>query len=133
MTITGSTAASIQIIPGQYYSIGAAGTWGGGSLAISAEKSGGQIRIAVADRGEGIPEDKRQAVVERFVRLDASRAKPGLGLGLSLVAAIARLHGGELRLEDNATGLKAVLVLPEAVGSAGRSLAQGPALPEKGA
>ncbi|MCU0817878.1 MAG: ATP-binding protein [Beijerinckiaceae bacterium] len=104
---------------------------GGGSLIVTAEKSGGQIRIAVADRGEGIPEDKRAAVVERFVRLDASRAKPGLGLGLSLVAAVARLHGGELRLEDNAPGLRAVLVLPEAVGSAGRSLAQGLALPEK--
>lgn len=103
----------------------------GGSLTITAEKAGGQIRIAVADRGPGIPEDKRAAVVERFVRLDASRAKPGLGLGLSLVAAIARLHGGELRLEDNAPGLRAVLVLPEVTDSAGRTLAPGIALPEK--
>jgi len=50
--------------------------------------------------------------MERFVRLDKSRSLPGTGLGLSLVAAVARLHGGELRLEDNAPGLKAVLSLP---------------------
>jgi len=44
MTITGSTAASIQIIPGQYYSIGAAGTWGGGSLAIGwTDKAGNTV------------------------------------------------------------------------------------------
>ena len=48
-------------------------------------------------------------VVERFVRLEQSRSQPGSGLGLSLAAAVARLHGGELRLEDNAPGLKAVL------------------------
>jgi signal transduction histidine kinase len=52
--------------------------------------------------------------VERFVRLEKSRSVPGSGLGLSLAAAVARLHGGELRLEDNAQGLRAVLVLPRA-------------------
>jgi signal transduction histidine kinase len=104
---------------------------GGGALAIVAEKANGQIRIAVADHGPGIPAEKRGAVIDRFVRLDESRGKPGLGLGLPLVAAIARLHGGELRLEDNAPGLRAVLVLPEATGTGGRSLAQGLALPEK--
>jgi signal transduction histidine kinase len=51
-------------------------------------------------------------VVERFVRLEQSRTKPGSGLGLSLAAAVARLHGGELKLEDNAPGLKAILDLP---------------------
>jgi signal transduction histidine kinase len=49
--------------------------------------------------------------LRRFVRLDQSRTKPGSGLGLSLVAAVARLHGGSMRLEDNAPGLRIVLVL----------------------
>lgn len=84
----------------------------GGELAISAIRAGDQIQIAVRDRGAGIPPEKRESVKDRFVRLDASRGKPGLGLGLSLVAAIARLHGGELRLKDNAPGLIAELTLP---------------------
>ncbi|MEE8633386.1 MAG: ATP-binding protein, partial [Methyloceanibacter sp.] len=48
----------------------------------------------------------------RFVRLEASRSEPGSGLGLSLVVAVARLHGGRLRLEDNEPGLRVVLSLP---------------------
>jgi signal transduction histidine kinase len=51
-------------------------------------------------------------VTERFVRLESARSLPGFGLGLSLAAAVARLHGGALRLEDNAPGLKAMLLLP---------------------
>ena len=70
--------------------------------------------ISVADAGPGIPPADRARVVERFVRLEQSRSLPGSGLGLSLVAAVARLHRGELRLEDNAPGLKALLVLPKA-------------------
>ena len=70
--------------------------------------------LSVADAGPGIPAADRGRVVERFVRLEQSRSLPGSGLGLSLVAAVARLHRGELKLEDNAPGLKAVLVLPKA-------------------
>jgi signal transduction histidine kinase len=51
-------------------------------------------------------------VVERFVRLEKSRTEPGSGLGLSLVAAVARLHRGGFRIEDNAPGVKAVIDLP---------------------
>jgi len=51
-------------------------------------------------------------VLGRFVRLEASRSEPGSGLGLSLVSAVARLHGGVVRLEDNRPGLKVVLSLP---------------------
>jgi signal transduction histidine kinase len=72
------------------------------------------VLIAVADRGPGIPAGDRERVVERFVRLEQSRSQPGAGLGLSLAAAMARLHRGELRLEDNGPGLRAVLVLPRA-------------------
>jgi signal transduction histidine kinase len=50
--------------------------------------------------------------VERFVRLEESRSKPGSGLGLSLAAAVARLHGGELKLEDNHPGLRSIIALP---------------------
>lgn len=72
----------------------------------------GQVLLSVADRGPGIPAHERGRVFERFVRLEASRNTPGSGLGLSLVAAVARLHGGQVRLEDNAPGLKVVLALP---------------------
>jgi signal transduction histidine kinase len=57
------------------------------------------------------PEDRERALA-RFVRLEKSRSRPGSGLGLSLVAAVARLHGGSIRLEDNRPGLRAVLALP---------------------
>ena len=66
----------------------------------------------MSDHGPGIPEADRGRVVERFVRLEQSRSEPGSGLGLSLVAAVAQLHGGELQLEDNAPGLRATLLLP---------------------
>lgn len=65
--------------------------------------------IWVADNGPGIPESERERVLERFVRLDSSRSTPGSGLGLSLVAAIVRLHGAALRLEDNNPGLRATI------------------------
>ena len=72
----------------------------------------GTARIVVTDRGPGVPALERDRVLDRFVRLEASRSEPGSGLGLSLVAAVARLHGGALRLEDNEPGLRVVLALP---------------------
>lgn len=66
--------------------------------------------IEVSDNGPGIPEADRARVLERFVRLDASRSVPGTGLGLSLVAAIAALHRAELVLEDNEPGLRVSMV-----------------------
>ncbi len=71
------------------------------------------IEISVADHGPGIAVADRARVLERFVRLEGSRSRPGSGLGLSLAAAVARLHGGTLRLEDNAPGLRVVLGLPK--------------------
>jgi signal transduction histidine kinase len=56
-------------------------------------------------------------VLDRFVRLEDSRSRPGSGLGLSLAAAVARLHGGCLNIEDNAPGLRVVLVLPRGEGA----------------
>jgi signal transduction histidine kinase len=79
---------------------------------IRAEVHDGTAEIIVADRGPGVPESERERVLGRFVRLEESRSEPGSGLGLSLVAAVARLHGGALRLEDNEPGLRVVLSLP---------------------
>lgn len=72
------------------------------------------VEISIADDGPGIGMEDRERVLKRFVRLEQSRSRPGTGLGLSLVAAVARLHDGWLRLEDNAPGLRVVLGLPEA-------------------
>jgi signal transduction histidine kinase len=83
-----------------------------GLIKVSLKRVGGRVRIEVADNGPGIAAEDRGRVVERFVRLEKSRTEPGSGLGLSLVAAVAQLHKGELRLEDNAPGLRAVMELP---------------------
>ena len=81
-------------------------------IGIALRRAGDSIEIAVADRGPGIAPDDRERALQRFVRLEKSRSRPGSGLGLSLVAAVARMHGGTLRLEENAPGLRAVLTIP---------------------
>ncbi|MBI1328296.1 MAG: HAMP domain-containing protein [Alphaproteobacteria bacterium] len=68
--------------------------------------------LSVADSGPGIPAGDRARVIERFVRLEASRNSPGMGLGLSLVAAVARMHEARLELADNMPGLKATIHFP---------------------
>jgi len=83
-----------------------------GQIKLAGVRRGGAIEISVSDNGIGVPEAQRERVLRRFVRLEESRSRPGSGLGLSLVAAVAQLHGGSLRLEDNKPGLKAVLSLP---------------------
>jgi signal transduction histidine kinase len=88
------------------------------TISIAAREEGDKVLLSVADGGPGIAEQDRRRAVERFVRLESSRTKPGSGLGLSLVAAVARLHGGELRLSDNAPGLVATIVLPRAPAAA---------------
>ncbi|CAO4156265.1 histidine kinase [Methylorubrum thiocyanatum] len=81
-------------------------------ITVSATRADDRIRLTVADHGPGIPEAERGRVLDRFVRLDAARSRPGFGLGLSLVNAVARLHGGSLDLADNAPGLAVTLSLP---------------------
>jgi signal transduction histidine kinase len=80
-----------------------------GEVLVSLEIGPRGAELIVADTGPGIPPEDRARVIERFVRLETSRHSAGTGLGLSLVAAVARLHGAELALEDNKPGLKAVL------------------------
>ncbi|MGB7097269.1 MAG: sensor histidine kinase, partial [Xanthobacteraceae bacterium] len=83
-------------------------------IVVGAGADGERITLTVADHGPGIPEADRGRVVERFVRLEQSRSEPGSGLGLSLASAVARLHGGELKFEDNHPGLKSIIALPRA-------------------
>ena len=71
----------------------------------------GAAEICVADDGPGIPDTEKPKVAQRFYRGDASRGTPGVGLGLSLVQAVAKLHGGTLELTDNHPGLRARLTL----------------------
>ena len=68
--------------------------------------------ITVSDQGPGIPLADREKATDRFYRGESARSTPGSGLGLSLVLAVAHLHGGTLRLEDNRPGLRAILSLP---------------------
>ncbi len=68
--------------------------------------------IAISDQGTGIAEKDVKSAMQRFGRLEKSRSKPGTGLGLSLVSAVAKLHGGTLSLEDNQPGLVARLIIP---------------------
>ena len=70
--------------------------------------------LIVADNGPGIPPQERERVLRRLYRLDRSRSTPGSGLGLSLVEAVVKLHGGTLQMQDNAPGLSVVVDLPAA-------------------
>ena len=83
-----------------------------GTILVELSVDGEWIGLSVGDRGVGIPVVERSRVLERFVRLETSRTRPGTGLGLSLVAAVARLHGGQVVLSDNAPGLRVTLRLP---------------------
>jgi signal transduction histidine kinase len=88
-----------------------------GAVALTARRQGALARLEIADSGPGIPPDRREVVFDRFVRLEGSRSTPGNGLGLSLVRAVAKLHGGDVWLEDaypggSQPGLKVVFTLP---------------------
>ncbi|WP_394154059.1 ATP-binding protein [Loktanella salsilacus] len=77
----------------------------GTPITIGLHQAGGDVILSVADQGPGIPQGERARVLQRLYRLDRSRATPGSGLGLSLVAVIADLHDATLTLSDNAPGL----------------------------
>ncbi len=84
---------------------------------VAVRADGGDVIITVSDHGPGIPSVDRERALRRFVRLDASRTQPGTGLGLSLVAAVARLHGGRVVLSETMPGaaepgLTVELVMP---------------------
>jgi len=86
----------------------------GGHIAILSEEAETHFDVVVADDGPGIPEAFRGKVFEKFFRLEQSRNTRGNGLGLSLVAAVARIHNAVVRLEDNHPGLQVVVSFPNA-------------------
>lgn len=86
-------------------------------LSVGPHPRGGGVVLTVADSGPGIPPEERERALQRFVRLDKARATPGNGLGLSLVAAVARLHGAQLTLSEGEghgdnPGLAVTLLFP---------------------
>jgi signal transduction histidine kinase len=94
---------------------------GGAVMLRSRRRSSGEIEFSITDTGPGVSDADRQRIVQRFVRLENSRNKPGAGLGLSLVAAVAEAHGGRLELDEGpgavggfGPGLRVALVLPRA-------------------
>jgi len=84
----------------------------GGAIHVSAARTDDVIEITVSDSGPGVLAKDRKRILKRFVRLEESRSRPGSGLGLALVAAVAHSQGGEVRLDGNKPGLSAVLSLP---------------------
>ena len=94
---------------------------GGAIMLRVRRRSSGEIEFSVTDTGPGVAEADRSRIVQRFVRLENSRSQPGVGLGLSLVSAVAEAHGGRLEIdegpgvvEDTGPGLRVALVLPRA-------------------
>jgi len=83
-----------------------------GEIKISLDEQADTGRITIADNGPGIPENERQQVFQRFYRLEKSRTTPGSGLGLSLVEAVAKIHGMKLKLENNHPGVRILCEFP---------------------
>ena len=92
-----------------------------GSVTVALTRRDGRPAFIVADTGTGVPEAYRGKVLERLFRLEQSRTSPGSGLGLSLVAAVAKSHGLDLKLEDNMPGLRVILRFPAHLATAGES------------
>ncbi|MGY4398553.1 signal transduction histidine kinase [Sphingomonas sp. UYAg733] len=84
----------------------------GASVTLRLAGDAHEVRLQVEDHGPGIAAADRVQALRRFGRLDTARTTPGAGLGMTLVEAVARLHGGRLELGDNAPGLIATIVLP---------------------
>jgi len=89
--------------------------------------------IIVQDNGPGVPETELPRLAERFYRLDRARRHPDNGLGLTIVSAIAALHGGKLVLANAERGLRASIMLPaEGIGAAPAASSRLPGLPVAG-
>lgn len=86
----------------------------GTAVTLTLERSEEWVRLSVADNGPGVPGEHRENILRRFYRGDASRTTPGNGLGLSLVAAVAAAHGGDVAVYAAGLGLRVTIVLPRA-------------------
>src|SRR6202163_3172451 len=96
-----------------------------GSIEVAVlKRSDGAAEVSVSDNGPGIADSEKTKVVERFYRGDASRGTPGVGLGLSLAQAVAKLHGSSLVLSDATPGLRAAVTIP--LGAANTAVATAP-------
>ena len=84
----------------------------GGAVTVALEDSSGGHRLIVSDSGPGIPKSEHENVFNRFYRLEAHRESEGNGLGLSLVAAVAKLHNAAVELSSNHPGLRVSLDFP---------------------
>lgn len=82
-----------------------------GTIKINLERAGQRARIEIEDSGTGIPESDIERIFERFYRCDQSRSSSGIGLGLSLVAAVIDLHGGNIKAENTESGFRIITVL----------------------
>jgi signal transduction histidine kinase len=92
-------------------------TGDGGAISVEVQSLGEErVRLTVADNGPGIPDEEKPKVPTRFYRGDTSRGTPGVGLGLTLVASVAKVHGGALELVDNHPGLQAHMVISRGAG-----------------
>ncbi|PZQ63269.1 MAG: histidine kinase [Phenylobacterium zucineum] len=94
---------------------------GGAIMLRVRRRSSGEVEFSVTDTGPGVPDEDRDRVIQRFVRLEKDRSQPGAGLGLSLVAAIVEAHGGRLELSEGpgkvgemGPGLRVAFILPRA-------------------
>ena len=87
-----------------------------GSVTVALTTLNRRPAFVVADTGPGVPDEYKGKVLERLFRMEQSRTSQGSGLGLSLVAAVARSHGMELTLEDNTPGLRVTLRFPNRAG-----------------
>ena len=85
----------------------------GSQITVGLKREHEHTMLWVADQGAGIPKESRDKVFGKFVRLEESRSKAGNGLGLSLVAAIAHIHGAQITLEDNTPGLRVAMVFTQ--------------------
>jgi signal transduction histidine kinase len=86
----------------------------GADIRVAAARGESAATLAVIDNGPGVPSQERERLFDRFYRLERSRSTPGSGLGLALVAAVARLHGAEVRLLSAEPGLEARVTFPAA-------------------
>lgn len=111
--------AVVRGVPGQLAGlvtnlVGNAAHYAAERVCVSVALDGTAVRVVVSDDGPGIPEADRERVFARFTRLDDARSREagGAGLGLAIARESARAHGGDITLEDNAPGLRAVVRLP---------------------
>jgi len=85
----------------------------GTRIEIALQVENGVALVSVSDNGPGVPPEEHEKLFRRFYRQEASRTRPGYGLGLSLAAAIAELHGGGIRIvRDQRPGLWLLISLP---------------------